>query len=173
MQNTELTAQSILALFDTTKAQRESFVQSVVDSIENGEISALKVHIQLKSIEGIINSLTNIDPKKNKLSNLAKTYNRLLLDEAEQYGAKEFTFHGATISIRETGSKYDFSVCNDRKWEHLKVYESEVSEKRKQREEELKTIDKVRVETDPETGETFELFAPVKSSKTSVIVSLK
>lgn len=50
----ELTTTSLLALFETNREQRQSFITGIMESLDNGEVDPLKIHYQLKCIEKII-----------------------------------------------------------------------------------------------------------------------
>ena len=57
-----------LSLFETTKAERQEFAQSVIKGIKDGISDPLKVHYQVKCMEDIIKNITSdADYKKNDL----------------------------------------------------------------------------------------------------------
>ena len=169
----ELSTNSILSLFQTSKSQRLSFVNQVMEGIENGTADPLKVHLQIRGMEDIINSLTCTDPKKNKNYEIAMRYKKLLLDEAEKNG-KKFTLHNAEFSLKEVGTKYDYSVCEDPEWNELNEAFIKISEAKKAREATLQTFSDKGLEVlNKETGEIIIAHPPSKSSTTSVTVSLK
>jgi hypothetical protein len=176
MSTTELqqSAPSILSLFETNKQQRASFVEAVFEQLHEGAIDPLKIHLQIKAMEDIINSLTNADEKKNKeFGLLAKFYKKTLLEAAEKYG-KKFQLHNAEFSIKEVGTKYDFSQCGDTVHQNLAKEAEAINLKLKAREDYLKVIPTEGVVvTDEESGETIKIYPPSKSSTTSVAVSLK
>jgi len=96
------------------------------------------------------------------------------LESAENVGQKSFQFHNAKFEIKETGVKYDFSKCEDEVLTRLYSQQSELDAKVKSRESMLKTVPaKGMIITDEETGETFTVYPPAKSSTTSVAVTLK
>src|SRR5262245_215817 len=101
----ELTTTSILALFETTKKERESFTLSLINQIESGDVDPLKIHLQIKCMEDII-----------KLLNSNTIYKKMLLEAAERYGKKSFEYQNAKVEIKEVGTRYDFSKCNDPKY---------------------------------------------------------
>ena len=169
----ELTTTNILSLFETTKAERTSFVQDVVEKLRNDEVDPLKVHLQVKAMEEIINSLTNTTEKTNKNFTLAIDYKNMLLNAAEKYG-KKFQLHNAEFSVKEVGTKYDFSKCEDAELVTLIGLQEQISEKVKAKQEFLKTVPlSGLVVTNEETGETYKVYPPSKTSTTSVSVSLK
>lgn len=164
MDNTiDLSTTSILSLFETNKDQRQSFALSVVDAIEQGRVDPLKAHLQVKCMEDII-----------KLINSNTIYKKAVLEQAEQYGQKSFQFNNAKIEIKEVGVKYDFSQTGDIIYHELLKKQSELEKQIKDREAMLKTVsEKGLVITEQETGETFTVYPPAKSSSTSVVVTLK
>lgn len=176
MDNTlELSTTAILSLFETTKAQRQSFVSGVVQAMANGEVDPLKIHLQVKCMEKIIESLTSTDEKKNKDGiELAKMYRRLTLEAAEKYGAREFEFMNSKIKIGETGTKYDYSQCGDPELAVWQSHALELAEKIKARQSLLQTVPaKGMIITVEETGETATVYPPSKSSTTNIVVTLK
>jgi hypothetical protein len=100
-------------------------------------------------------------------------YISYLRDELTKTGGKLTTPSGAKIEVAEVGTSYDFTNCGDieltRMEEELKRSEEAV----KNRRDFLKTVTvKGMVVTDTETGETYTVYPPVKTSKSSYKVSL-
>lgn len=162
MEQMELSATGILSLLETTKAQRTSFVDSIVTSLKDGTADPLKVHLQIKNTEDLVKQMTD-----------NKEYRALCLDEAQKYG-KSFERFNAKFQVKEVGTKYDWSACNDAELQRLE-WEAETAAKAlKNRQEFLKKApqDGVIV-TNEQTGETEKIYPPSKSSTTSVAVTLK
>lgn len=158
-----LTTTSILALFQTDKSQRQSFAEDLVNKIESGEVDPLVIHLQMKCMEDIL-----------KIVNSNTVYKKSVLDAAERYGEKTFKFHNAKIEIKEVGVKYDFSNCEDPVYKRVEQKLEAISTELKQRADFLKTVTlKGMIVTDEETGETFTVYPPAKSSTTSIAVTLK
>lgn len=169
----ELTTTSILALFETDKSQRESFVADIVNRLENGDINPLKVHLQVKAMEEIIDRLTNTT-EKGKQAEAAKKYRNLLLSEAEKQEAKKFSLYNASFEIKEVGTKYNYSQCSDPELAELEAQMTAINEKLKERQKFLQTVPSKGLPiVNEETGETYTVYPPSKSSTTSVTVSLK
>ena len=159
----DLTATSILALFETNKEQRQSFALDLIGKIEQGEVDPLKIHLQVKAMEDII-----------KLLNDNTIYKKAILEAAEKYGQKSFTFQNAKVEIKEVGTKYDFSQCNDTEWDLYDQRLLSAKEDLKQRETFLKTIPAKGLEiVDKVSGEMAIIYPPSKSSTTSIAVTLK
>lgn len=159
----ELTTTSILALFETSKDQRQDFALRVVDSLQQGQVDPLKVHLQVKCMEDVI-----------KLLNTNTIYKSSVLEAAQAYGEKSFSFNNAKIEIKETGVKYDFSKCEDPILTDLLAKQEALDKEVKARQDMLKTVsEKGLTITDTESGETFTVYPPAKSSTTNVAVTLK
>lgn len=158
----ELLTTTSLAMFQTTKQDRLAFCNQVIEAIESGETDALKIHLQVKSAEDLIKQLT-----------ANETYKKYLLDEASKYG-KSFEFMNAKIETKEVGVKYDYSQTNDSVLFEMETRQIELSEKLKQRQKFLQTVHPAGlIVTDIDSGETFKVFPPSKTSTTSIAVTLK
>jgi len=169
-----LSASSILSLFQTTKEERQSFIASLVHEIREGYKNPMEVHLQVKCMEEIIEQLTSTDEKKNKSFEKAREYKKYLLEETIKLlgGAKATTFHNAKFEIKEVGTKYDFSVCNDPELVELQAAAESATAALKARQEWLKNAPASG--TDIRVGdEMVTVFPPVKSSTTAVAISLK
>jgi len=157
----ELSTNSILSLFDTNKEQRASFVTQVIDNIENGTADPLKVHLQVKGMEEIIKAITR-----------SETYKEVLLNEAAKYG-KSFEHFNAKFIVKETGTQYDYSQCNDEVIDSLAKQIDNIKGIIKERETFLKNLPVEGIEVITKDGEVVRIYPPAKSSTTSVTVSLK
>lgn len=159
----ELTTTSILSLFETNKEQRQSFALGIIDALQAGEVDPLKVHLQVKCMESII-----------KLINENTIYKQSVLEAAEKHGQKSFEYMNSKVEIKEVGTKYDYSRCNDRQWELLDSNERSAAFYLKERESFLKTVPAQGLEiVDKITGEMVTIYPPSKSSTTSVAITLK
>ena len=149
-----------LSIFETTKAERQVFAQSVIKGIKDGLSDPLKIHYQVKCMEELIKNITS-DPD----------YKSMTLDEAAKYG-KTFEHYNARFEIKEMGVKYDYSVCNDPTYNKLKAQLTVLEDEIKAREKYLKAIPSQGVQTLLE-DEVLTLYPPAKSSTTSITVNLK
>lgn len=163
---------STLQLFETTKQERTEFVNDIIDALNNGAIDPLQVHLQIKSMENIIDQLTNTDEKKNKNFTAAIRYRQLLLEASEKYGGKSFEFHNAKFETKETGTKYDYSNCGDTEYLELIAEKAALDAEIKAKEKFLQTV--------PTSGmdirigdELVTVYPPSKKSTTSISVTLK
>lgn len=145
-----------------TKQERTTWVQSIIDQINEGIVSPLSIHTQVKCLEDMLKELTGNE-----------TYKASCLDEAAKHG-KAFELYNAKFSVREVGVKYDYSQCGDNVLNELVAKQQEIDEMVKARQKMLQTVPtKGMMITDESSGETFTVYPPAKSSSTSVTVTLK
>ena len=78
--------------------------------------------------------------------------------------------NGITFKIKETGVKYDYS--NTSLWVLHNQKITELKEESKSIEAQLKSMTKKTTQVDDETGEIFELYPPIKTSKTSIEITI-
>jgi len=167
--NQQLMHSEVLELFQTSKTERELFVNEIIERLESGEISPLKTHLQVKAMEEIITRLTD----KKKYPNTAAYYCAAVLQEAESNG-KAFELFNAKFSIKETGTAYNFSLCNDPELIALEKEFNSVKAALDARKEFLKSLSsKGLTVVDETSGEIYTVYPPSKSSTTSVTVTLK
>jgi len=149
---------SNIALFQTTKSEREAFVQHIVEQVKQGGVNPLNLHLQLKSMEDIIEQVK-----------ADTTYKDAVLTEAEKYG-KAFDYQQAKIAIREVGTKYDYSQTGDDILNQLEAEKKAIDAKIKERQKLLQNLPQNGM-ADPETGAM--LYPASKTSTTSVVITLK
>ena len=157
----EITTQGILSLFETTKAERSTFTANVLERIEEGQADPIRVHLQLKAMEEIVKTL-----------NTNERYKELLLDAAQKSGKKFIAFN-AEFSIKEMGTKYDYSQCGDTDLLAMLQSIETINAAVKERQEYLKKIPAAGVQQIDANGEVITLYPPTKTSTTTVAVSLK
>lgn len=105
------------------------------------------------------------------LTELNKTIHNEVINDFDTYGQKEVPFKGRTLTVMESGVKYDFSKCN-----HPELIKYEESIKKDSDylaglKKFVKTINTPVVIVDEDTGEAFEVRKPIKTSKTTLKVS--
>jgi hypothetical protein len=148
-----------LSLFETTKAERQDFAQSVVNGLKEGHSDPLKVHLQVKCMEDLIKQITS-----------HPDYKELTLEEAAKYG-KSFEHYNAKFEVKEMGVKYDFTQCGDPIYNKLAEELAELEKQFKDRQAFLKTVQpgtQLLIE-----DEVVTLYPPIKTSTTSITVNLK
>jgi len=159
----ELISLEIVALFKTTKEQRQSFCNQVIESAIDGIVNPLDLHLQLKCMEDIVKQITSNQAFKD-----------CVLEESQKHGSKSFEYQHAKIEIKEVGSMFDYSKSNDAEYASLSIESESISKKIKEREAFLKSIPDEGMEMlDKDSGEVVTIYKPSKTSTTAVVVTLK
>ncbi len=137
-----------------------------------------------KDISSIVSNVSNRlnegfeDPIKalvigRKLDELAKVYNesirQFVSGKIRLQKGEELVIYGTSITEGETGVRYDYSKCNDGEWDFLTSQIEPLLEKRKAREEFLKTLRKEFIDED--TGEVIQ--PPLRTGKMGYKLSFK
>ena len=154
----EESAISIFRKLPETKTQVQKYVSLIRQSVLNGEVNPLLFLQQVTALELLCTTL-----KKDEL------VKDVILEAADKYPTKSFKEGNASYQIKEVGTTYDFSVCNDVEYEQLKSEQIRINDKLKARENFLKTI--------PPDSEVFgsdgiQLELPIKKSTTQVVITL-
>jgi hypothetical protein len=170
-----LTTMPVKSLTDAFIMADKDYISSrIIQSIESGESDPLKVLAGLKAMESLVNTLTDKSPKTNRHADKAKFLNDCVMATAGHYSGKTFPAFGATFTKTEVGTKYDWSRCNDAKLStfqaRLEILKGLVAE----RQEFLKRVPVQGLDViDSDTGETYTVYPPSKSSTSTVSVSFK
>lgn len=96
-----------------------------------------------------------------------------VVDELQRYGSEAkvgVVKSGITFKLKEVGVKYDYS--NSKMWLDRNKEMSAIKDDMKALESQLKSLKGKQTIVDEETGECYENFPPIKSSKTSVEVTI-
>lgn len=139
-----------ITILPSNEAELTVYMRSVKESILDGYISAEKAAIQLKTLEKI--AALNKDPE-------IKAY---FLDEFSKHGAKTFE-HGAKFSLSNRKT-WDFSECNDSKYNELSAQLEAIKSQLKEREEFLKVLKEPMAEL-----QGGEIINPPTWSQTEII----
>jgi hypothetical protein len=145
---------------ELTKTRAESMANQIIQIADSGDFDILTMLAKMEFISQII------ETAKTKLREYA-------VDELDAYGPEAKTgvkVLGVSFKQKETGVKYDYS--NTDAWQNLKSFEDAQAEKRKSLESTLKTLKQPMVIADPESGEWIDAKPPIKTSKTSIEISL-
>lgn len=134
--------------------------QSLISESQEGNIDTLSTLAHLEFMSQVI------EMAKEELR--AKAVNEL-----DAYGVEAklgVVKHGVTFKQKEAGVRYNFE--NTQAWNDIKAKEEAISAERKSLEEQLKALKSKMTVLDEETGELKELNPPIKTSKTTVEISL-
>jgi hypothetical protein len=143
-----------------TKTNAKDHAQEFINMVLDGEQNALESLVTLEYLSQVI------DEAKSKIREIA-TDSMYQIGEEARIG---FTIKGVQVQLREVGVKYQFDNSQD--WLNLQKKEASASKERKELEEMLKTLKSPIERIDTQTGEVTTLMPPVKTSKTSVVITL-
>jgi hypothetical protein len=99
----------------------------------------------------------------------------MAVNELSAYGSEAnqgVVINNVTLKLMEAGVKYDFAACNHPDWNSIVAKENKLADQRKEIEAMLKTLKSGQTIVDEETGEVIRITPPVKSSKTTVQVTI-
>lgn len=154
----QLNDNGLLSLVKISKADITEMAQVIIAKAKDGETNPLEVKLKLKALESVIKDCAaSIDP--------------LAREEAEKYGSKSFEAMGAKVELAETGTKYDFSECQDLEYEKLLNESIVLDAQLKAREMFLKSLKGPTELTNKDTGEVWTANPPVKKSTSSLKIS--
>jgi hypothetical protein len=157
----QMSVSSVITLFPTTKTQQSIFVGKLIDNVLNGEINPLESEIQMKNIEDVVKAYRSNEEIKEAV-----------LKEAEKYGQKTFETSGATVQIKEVGVKYNFEDCGHLEYNSICDAINQLTAKKKEIEARMKAHSEKWIETDIQTGETYEVYPVSKSSTTQAVITI-
>src|SRR6187200_1847526 len=89
---------AVLNLLASTSHQIEAFSSSIINEVKNGELSPLRVLVQLRAQERATKQI--LDAIKENI-----------ITEAEKYPGKDFELWGNTLSKEDVKTEYDYTVC--------------------------------------------------------------
>ena len=160
MQNNEVSG--LISNFPSTKKEQEMFVQELINDTLDGNCDILHREAQMCNIEQVVKAYRKNDEIKEAV-----------LNAAEKHGAKTFDYAGAQIQIKEVGVKYNYSDLGHLKYNQICSDIAKLTEQKKELENILKAHLTSWVETDIDTGETYEVLPAIKSSTTSAVFTIK
>ena len=148
--------------FPTTKTEQKELVSAMVSAVESGELDVLKIEATMKSMEDVIK-----DYRKNE------RVREILLDEVAKYPKGIAEVHNATFQTKETGVKYDYSSSGHKLYNEIVEQINNLTEQKKELENEMRIHKSTYVYTDLNTGESYEVNPPFRTASTQVVVTLK
>lgn len=145
---------------DLTKSNVKTLAEQMISDIKSGSTNlfetASKIEFMIQTLDQVMTSVRE-----------------QLVDELHKYGQESkvgVKTNGVTFKIKETGVKYDYS--NTALWVAKKQAIDELTNDLKSLESTLKSVKTKMTTVDENTGEIMEFWQPIKSSKTSVEITL-
>lgn len=157
----EMTVSGLVSLFPETKSEILLFVDKMVDNALDGWVNPLQTEAQLACMEKVVK-----DIRANK------DFKNAVLSEAEKYGQKTFEAYNSNVQIKETGVKYDYSLCGHSRLNELYEQIERLKEEIKGIEKYLQSVPDGTEYINPQTGEINKLSKPIKTSTTQVVITI-
>jgi len=138
----------------------EAAIRLISGLLESGNVLAAAE--QLSAMEAFVKAVRGDE-----------TFIDLVCTELAKNGGKQGTASGAKLETAETGTSYDYGVCNDRRLAEFEIEMAMAKMKVDARKEFLKYVPSIGLEmVDKETGEEFTIYPPLKTSKSTYKVTL-
>lgn len=145
---------------DLTKGQIKIIAEAVINELcESGRVleaaeTLTKMEVLCKEIRG------------------NREFVNFVRDEIEKYGKEFTTNNGVKLELCESGTKYDYSQCNDDTLCELEFQLSILESKIKERQSFLKTLPLSGMEIIKDGGEVVRIFPPSKQSTSTYKTTL-
>lgn len=149
----------MLRLMPTKVKEVATFAKSIIQSVRNGDSSALEVLVMLRALQLL---------SKEVIEEIEDN----ILNEANRYNEKSIDLYGARLDKTDVKTEYLYETAGDSQWEELNSEINSLTARKKEREEFLRAIkDPVVLVT--KHGEEEIVKPPVKRTKEGVKVYLK
>ncbi len=149
-----------LNTFPITKTDQANWAAEIARPLLDGEIDPLDFMVKANGLKTALDGALKMSEVKELVS-----------EEIAKYG-KTAEMHGAKLTVKETGVKYDFSQCGDPIYNGLVAQLEEVQRKVKERQDFLKHIPTSGItELNEETGEVVFITPPSRSASESIVIT--
>lgn len=159
MEGLPTSALGTLKLLASTQTQIDVFSDQLINAVKYDGANPLEILIQLRAFEKMATRV--IKEIMDNSVTLIDRYN----GNTELFGNK--------LERAETGIKYDFKVCGDAVWEQRKSISESADRQLKEREDFLKALKEPIQILVEETGELATVRPPLRTSTTSVKVTIR
>jgi hypothetical protein len=150
---------SMLRLMPSRVKEVATFAKGIVQSVKNGDASALETLVMLRSLQLL--STEVIDQIQENI-----------LNEANRYNEKSIEMFGARIDKGDVKTEYLYETSGDSQWEELDAEIKTLTARKKEREEFLRVIKDPVLQVNKDGAEEL-VKPPVKRTKEGVKVYLK
>lgn len=160
MTNQQSLAEIIGSQTELTKETIQSVTEVILNEYHSGKINPLEFLGKMEFMSQAISSA------------IEKIREEAVL-ELDKYGSEAkfgVVKSGITFRLKETGVKYDYSTS--KRWQMKNEQLNAIKEETKALEAQLKALKGKQTIVDEETGEIMEEFPPIKSSKTTVEITI-
>ncbi len=122
-------------LLGTALMNHKDVANNIKTALLSGEVEPLEVYIGLRRMNKVIELTISSDGGDKEIKELFKEKVRMALN-----GDKSVDLYGANLSLRATGTRYDFTDCKDTYLAELYKIQKEVAGKIKEREDYIKLV---------------------------------
>lgn len=150
----------IPTIVKTGKKDIQAMALNIAKLVKDGTEDALSVLIKCKAI-------------KKACEDAERMIENAAFQQADYYDSKTFNVGGAEIQVKEAGVKYNFDEVGHKQYNEVCAEIERLTAEKKRIETILKAHPDVWVETDINTGETYEVAPVAKRSKTTLSVTFK
>jgi hypothetical protein len=148
------------AIYGLSIDQVKEAANHLIKGVNDGLINPLELLTKLRATEKVIKEV--VEGTKDAM-----------IDEASKFGREQIVVNGVEMKVQEAGVKYDFTKCNHPRWEELISRKADIDAELKEVEAVLKANKSSWLYVDEETGETFEVKPPIKTSTTTIVCKIK
>lgn len=152
------TPMSMLRLMPSRVKEIATFSKGIIDSVKQGNASALEVLVMLRACELMAKEVIE-EIKEN------------ILNEANRYNEKSIEMYGARIDKGDVKTEYLYETSGDSEWEELDAEIKSLTARKKEREEFLRAIKDPVLLVNKDGAEEM-VKPPVKRTKEGVKVYL-
>lgn len=142
---------------ELTKTNVQSFANQIVFEYKTGNKNPFDYLGELEFISQAI------DKAKSEIR-------ESMIDELQNHPGNLKTRNGIQFKLKESGVKYDYTSTE--KWNALNDEMEQMKSQMKDLETQLKSLKTKQTMVDESTGELIELFPPIKSSKTTIEITI-
>jgi hypothetical protein len=144
-----------------TKQGISELSEKLVSAVIDGDDDPIAQVVKLRSASDAIKKALDDDRVRESV-----------ITEVERNGG-ERTWQGVSVKVKETGARYDYSVCGDPVMKRFSEEMARLDAAVKERESFLKNVPSGTLFVDDETGEVYELRPALKRAKESFVVTFK
>lgn len=154
------TATEYLTLAPNTQTSIDIFSDSVIQSVQAGEVNPLTVLIQLRAME-------------KASERILKEIKDNIMTEAGKYPGNEFEYAGNKLTKAEHRTSYDYGSCSDPVYQRLWELAFQANGQLKERQNFLRAVKAPFNLVDEGTGEVVQIHPPTKKSTSGLNVSIR
>jgi hypothetical protein len=145
----------IKSLTDATKSELNDLASILLEISEGRELDLYIFGKKIEYLSKVIQEITH----------------EYALSEAEKM--KGESIYNSKVEVKDVGVKYDYNVCKYAPYDNLLSNKKEIETELKSIETLLKSLNKPTTIVDEETGDVMNVSPPLRTSKTSIVLTIK